>query len=249
MIGARKQRGQWRRALGRAALVLAVVALIATNAPALHLLGSEPIQMIPARQPRLPLAAVFLSGDMGFHFGMSSDVAQALAARGVPVVGVVSPVAFAHHRTPDEARAIVEQAMRTAMRSTGARQLLLVGQSYGADIVATVAPQLPPDLLAHVRAINLMVPGRYVYFRADPTTLAYFAKPDAQPARAFRAFHGPPVICIYGMQEDDSLCPELDRSAVKVIALPGDHHLDRKPERLVAAAMGALHALVPAIRP
>jgi type IV secretory pathway VirJ component len=242
-LGKPQRHARRRRFAGIAAVVLAALALVVTHAPALHLLGSEPIRLFPAaieRRPA-PVAAVFLSGDMGFRFGMSGDVAAALAQRGVPVVGIVSPVAFAQHRTRAQATAVVEQALRLALQSTGARHLVLVGESFGADVVATVAPDLPPDLLARIDAIDLTVPARDVYFRSDPSGLAYVGQPDAYPERALVAMHGPHVVCIYGVEEPDSLCPRLARAGAKVIGLPGGHYMDHNPARLIATTLDALH--------
>jgi type IV secretory pathway VirJ component len=236
-----------RRIAGWTALVLGVAMLIAAAAPALHLFGSKPYLIYPAHNRRIPVAAVLLSGDIGFRGGMSAHVAMALADRGMTVVGVSSPVVFALHRTQAEAVGIVEQAIRTAMRVSGAPRVVLVGQSFGADIVATAAPHLPPDLLAHVAAIDVMVPSRDVYFRADPVGFAYWGAADAHPAAALKALRGPPIICIYGVEEPDSLCPQLVGRA-QIIALPGNHYLHHDPVRLVDAVMGALHKLVPAIR-
>ena len=40
---------------------------------------------------RVPVVALFFSGDMGLRFGMGPRVTKGLAARGIPVVGVNSP--------------------------------------------------------------------------------------------------------------------------------------------------------------
>lgn len=239
---------RFRRVVGWACLVLGMLTLLVAAAPALHVFGTKPYLTFPAHGRRIPVVAVLMSGDIGFAGGMSAHVASALANRGVMVLGVSSPVVFAHQRTRDEAIAIVDEAMRTALKISGAQRVVLVGQSFGADIVATAAPHLSPDLLGRTDAIDLMVPGRNVYFRADPAGFAYLLKADAHPAAALNAWRGPPLICIHGDAEADSLCPQLTR-ATTVIALPGDHHLRHDYVRLVMAAMGALHRIVPAIRP
>ncbi|MBB4860919.1 type IV secretory pathway VirJ component [Novosphingobium chloroacetimidivorans] len=236
-----------RRIVGWTALLLGVLMVIAAAAPILRLFGTSPYLIYRPQHQRIPLAAVMLSGDIGFRGGMSAPVAAALADRGMTVVGVSSPVVFAFHHTQAEAVAVVQQAIRSAMRISGADKVVLVGQSYGGDIVATTAPHLGANLLAHVAAIDLLVPGRNVYFRADPTGLAYYFTPDAHPAAALRALKGPPLACIYGIEETDSLCP-LMGGAARVMALPGNHHLNHDHVALVKAAMSALHQMVPIIR-
>ncbi|WP_404477750.1 AcvB/VirJ family lysyl-phosphatidylglycerol hydrolase [Novosphingobium sp. BL-52-GroH] len=238
-----------RRNLLRGFLLLVVLALAAINAPALHLLGAEPIHFFPAGGVQAPgrpkLAAVFLSGDMGFHFGMGADVAEAIAERGIPVVGVSSPVVFAAHRTRAEADAVVAGAIRLALARSGAQRVLLMGQSYGADILATTAPDLSPALRARVAAIDLTVPAQDVFFRADPSGLAYLGTPDAKPLRAMRGLDWAPVICVYGLQEHGSLCPALRGTPTRVIGLAGNHYLNRDPARLITTTFAALRAAVP----
>jgi type IV secretory pathway VirJ component len=238
--------GRTRRIVGWSALALGVIMVVAAFAPMLRLLGTDPYLVFRARNRSVPVAAVMLSGDIGFRGGMSASVANALANRGVTVLGVSSPVVFAFHRSQDEAVAIVEHAIRSALRLTGAQRVVLIGQSFGADIVATATPHLPPDLLSRIEVVDLMVPGRNVFFRADPVGLAYWGRADAHPAAALKALRGPPLICIYGLQESDSLCPLMVGHAA-IIGLPGDHHLHHDPVRLIAATVGALHRVVPAI--
>lgn len=226
-------------------LALAALVLAALAAPVLGLLGTEPIVIFPAQEPHPRVAAVFLSGDMGFRFGMGEKVAAAIAARGVPVIGVASPVVFGIHRTKEEADAVLAGAVRLALARTGASRVLLLGQSYGADILATTAPDLPPDLRGRVLAIDLTVPAQDVYFRSDPVGLAYLGKADAWPLLGMRRLDWAPVICVHGLEEQGSLCPALEGRA-RVIGLSGDHYLGHDAPRLIATTLAALHAVAPA---
>ncbi|MGF7155356.1 AcvB/VirJ family lysyl-phosphatidylglycerol hydrolase [Novosphingobium gossypii] len=235
-----------RSRIALALLLTATLALAAVCAPRLGLLGTAPVVMFPARDPHPRVAAVFLSGDMGFRFGMGVKVARAVAAKGVPVVGVSTPVVFAGRRTRAEADAVVAGAVRLALASTRAQKVVLMAQSYGSDILATAAPDLPADLRAHVITIDLTVPAQDVYFRADPVGLAYLGTPDARPLAKMRRLDWAPVVCIYGLKEHGSLCPALTGNPrVRVIGLSGDHYLDHDARRLIATTLAALHDVAP----
>lgn len=243
---ARLRSRRWPRRIGVAALVLCLAVVLALAAPALHLIDSQPIRLFAADHPNPKVVAVYVSGDMGLKYGMGPKVAPALAARGIPVIGVSSSVNFATHRTRAEADAIIQNAIRFALKKTGASEVVLMGQSFGSDIVATTAPDLPPDLRSRIKAIVMVVPAQTVFFRSDPTGLTYFGRPDATPAAAMRAVDWAPVVCIYGEQETESLCPALARRA-RTISLPGGHFLHYDDKLLVATIVDALRRIDPAM--
>ncbi|MGC4252740.1 MAG: AcvB/VirJ family lysyl-phosphatidylglycerol hydrolase [Sphingobium sp.] len=205
------------------------------------------LREFPSGGQRAPVAVLFLSGDMGFRFGMSGTVASALGKQGMAVEGFSSPLLFARRRTLAQVDRIVANALRIALERSRASRIVLAGQSYGADIVATAAPRLPPDLRAKVAAIVLIVPARTVYFRADPLGFAYRGAPDARPLEPVRRIGWAPVLCIHGVEEQDSLCPPLRGSAVRVTGLPGGHYLRHDDGALIAAVLGGLRAAVPAL--
>lgn len=194
-----------------------------------------------------PVAIAFFSGDMGFRFGMSGKVGKGLAARAIPVIGFSSPRYFGQHRSRAEADRIVADAVRLTLARTGAQRVVLMGQSYGADIVATTAPDLPPDLRARLAAVAMIVPAQTVYFRADPLGFAYHGEPDARPLDALLRFDSAPLVCIYGLEEKDSLCPPLTGTGIHVAGLPGGHFLHHDADRLLVTLVTQLQAADPTI--
>jgi len=234
-----------RRALVRrivASLALAILlAGLGLAAPALHLVDTQPMRLFDDGTSRPDVAAVFFSGDMGLVRGVGPKIARALAAQGVPVVGVSSVVMFSSHRTRGEADAIVANAIRTALARTGASRTALIGQSFGADIIATTAPDLPPDLRPRIASVTLVVPSQTVFFRADPTGLTYLGTPDARPAAALHQLSWAPVTCIYAVEERDSLCSTLADTPARRIGLPGGHFLQKNDRLIVATMVEALH--------
>ncbi|MEO6091515.1 MAG: AcvB/VirJ family lysyl-phosphatidylglycerol hydrolase [Novosphingobium sp.] len=222
-------------ALGILVLALAALAFAAGFADrnSIHLYG-----MNNARPVRV--AAVYFSGDMGLRFGMGRHVAPALAARGIPVFGVSSPAVFNTQRSRGDVNALVAETIRRALVRSGADQVILMGQSFGSDILVAGLEALPPDLHRKVAAVVLVVPGQTVYFRADPTGLRYHGTPDADAVSDIGAMTWAPLICIYGQSENDSLCPTLLGKAAKVIELPGDHFLRNDHAKLIETIFTAL---------
>lgn len=190
-------------------------------------------------------AAVLFSGDMGFRVGMGPRVAKKLAADGIPVLGVSSLTFFRHERTPDEVRALIADAARRALAFGHADRLILIGQSFGADMLQVGLTGLPPSLRARVRMVGLVVPTDSVIFRASPSELFNWSTPDAAALPTARQLDWVPTVCIHGAQEDESLCPALTLPNVRQVTLPGGHPLHGD----VDAVYGALKAEIDATAP
>jgi type IV secretory pathway VirJ component len=233
-----------RTVLGWAgALLVAGVAVVLGLYAVAGFFDRNPVRTFAARGSPKPVAAVFFSGDMGLRFGMGPYIAYGLAGAGIPVLGVSSSTAFALHRSRAETDAIVANAIRQAMRETGADRVVLLGQSFGADIVRVGLADLPGDLRGKVVAAILVVPGSTAYFRADPSGLSYRGTPDANAAEASR-IRWLPLTCIQGVAETDTLCPALTMPNVRRVALPGGHFLRNDHVLLVRAILGELGAVV-----
>jgi len=228
-------------------VALAIGAALLALAAAAGFFDRDPVRLIgDFERGRVPVVALYFSGDMGLRFGMGPHVTQALAARGIPVMGVNSPTIFGRHRSRGEVDAVVADAVRGALARAHADRVVLIGQSFGSDVLGTGVARLPEDLRARVASIVLVVPGRAVFFRADPTGLAYHGTPDARAIDSARSLSWAPFTCIYGARETDSLCPLLGAPA-KRIELPGGHFLDNDPHRLIATIFAALRPVLPRV--
>jgi len=51
-------------------------------------------------------------------------------------------------------------------------------------------------------------------------------------------------LCIYGAEEKDSACPELDPAHMKLVKLPGGHHFDGDYDKLARIIMETAHTQV-----
>jgi type IV secretory pathway VirJ component len=234
-----KRRIAWKR------WVAALVALLAAIAFGIYwsagFLDRDPVHLygMPERPGTTPVAAVFLSGDMGIRYGMGSYVVESLAGAGVPVYAVASSTAFVRRKTHADVQALLANAIEETRRRSGADKVIVIGQSFGADMARVGLASLPTALRSKVAALVLVVPGSTAYFRADPLGLAYIGRPDADGASA-RKLDWLPVTCIRGADETDSLCPSLLAPNVRRITLPGGHFLRMDHDLLVRTVFAAL---------
>jgi type IV secretory pathway VirJ component len=185
-------------------------------------------------------AIVILSGDMGNRLGMAPKIAARLNERGYAVVTVNSLTYFSPRRTPGEAAALIDDAMARAMRLGRTDRVVLVGQSFGADMLHAGLAELPPARRQPVKSVVLVVPGEDIIFRASPIELAGLEVPDQRALDTAARLTWVPVICIRGAEEGNSLCPELAMPNVWRIVLPGGHKLNSDDGALEAAILPAI---------
>ncbi|RXD03543.1 hypothetical protein EQZ23_14495 [Sphingomonas sp. UV9] len=237
----------WRRGAWVTSIVSAIVVLF------VYLAGyfdRDPVHVYPAigvhTSGAPPVAVVNFSGDMGLRFLLGASTSRGLTEHGFPVVGITTPALFARSRTRGELDAIVADGIRTALARTGAKRIVVMGQSYGADIVQTGLADLPPSLRARVAAIVLILPGDTVFYRADPSGLLYdHGKPDSMGATTGNRLTWAPLTCIYGIEETDSLCPLLSPTNVRKVGMPGGHNIRHDADGLLAHVLAAIRAVAP----
>jgi type IV secretory pathway VirJ component len=200
----------------------------------------DPFVRFPAQGKVQPILVMSLSGDMGLRYGMGGVIARGLSAKGIAVSGINSPVLFRQPRTRAEVDTLIADLVRRAVREANGRRLVLLGQSYGADMLQTGLARLPADLRVRVAAIVLVVPGETAFFRSDPSGLAYRGQPDSWGITTARTIDWAPLTCIYGVAETDSLCPLLKQGNAHVVAMPGGHYLNHDDAALKAHVLAAI---------
>jgi type IV secretory pathway VirJ component len=183
------------------------------------------VTIMPEKRAPAGIAAIVMSGDMGFKVGMGRQIARRLSDDGIPVIGVNSLTYFRSRRTATEATALVEDVIRRASALTHSHRVILIGQSFGADMLHVGLAGLPPAYRARVAMVALVVPGATVEYRASPGEMFTFLMREDNALPTGRALNGFPVLCIFGEQERSSLCPLLWQRNVHAVALPGGHPL------------------------
>lgn len=193
---------------------------------------------------RHDVAVVIFSGDMGFKVGMGPRMAAQLTEGGLPVTGVSSLVYFRTRRSPAEARDFILDAMRHARAMTGAKRLILIGQSYGADMLHVGLATLPPAERRRIALVEMVVPTDTVYFRISPAELFEWTASDAPALSTASKLDWVPVLCVRGAEETNSLCPMLKQPNVHEVVLPGGHALHWDSDLLGPVLLGEIRAML-----
>ena len=212
-------------ALGAAydTLVKRTLARLAPLPPAV--LGGLPVIEVSAAPGTTPTDsfAIVLSGDGGWA-GLDKDVAQALSAHGIPVVGLDSLRYFWTRRTPEGLGADIDRMIRYYSQHLGKQRVLLIGYSQGADVLPFAVNRLPTATRAHVALTVLMGMSEHAVFEFHVSN--WISNDNSGPATMpeVERMSGTPVLCIYGEGDNDSLCPKLDPGKVRIVKMKGGHH-------------------------
>jgi type IV secretory pathway VirJ component len=190
-------------------------------------LGDLPLVTLPAAESTPPsdTFAIILSGDGGWA-GLDKDVAGALASAGIPVVGLDSLRYFWSARTPEGLATDIDRITHYYSTAFGKQRVLLIGYSQGADVLPFAVNRLKPATRAQVGLTAIMGMSEHALFEFHVTS--WISDDDSGPATLpeVERIAGMPVLCIYGSEETDTLCPKLDPHKVTIVKLKGGHHFD-----------------------
>jgi type IV secretory pathway VirJ component len=207
-------------------------ALVARNAaariaPPPASLSDLPIVEVSAQPAAAPtdVFAIIMSGDGGWA-GIDQDVAAALSARGIPVVGLDSLRYYWTARTPSGLAADTDRMIRYYLTHFGKQRVLLIGYSQGADVLPFAINRLPESSRARVALAAVMGMSEHALFEFHLSSWVSDSNSGPATLPEIDRITGMPVLCIYGADENDSLCPKLDPKRFIVVKLKGGHHFD-----------------------
>jgi type IV secretory pathway VirJ component len=207
---------QFRAAYARLATAPAAAA---SAAPAE--IGDLPVQEVHASGSGDEFA-LLITGDGGWA-GLDQELAARLAASGVPTVALNSLKYFWSARSPEQTANDVARLMRHYLTAWGKQRVLLVGYSFGADVLPFVVNRLPADLRSHIASVSLLGLDSNASFEVSVADWvgAQGSGPPTRPEIA--ALPRLPVLCIYGEGETDSICPGLDGAVTRAQIGKGHH--------------------------
>ena len=183
-----------------------------------------PLVEVLASMPSRDVLAVILSGDGGWA-GIDREIADVLAKKNVPVVGVNSLRYFWKSKTPENAAADLERILKAYMALWNKDKVVLIGYSLGADVLPFMANRLPPALLSRVVLITLLGPDTEVDFEFHLTDwIGGRSRNSKQVLPEVAKLEGKRLLCVYGEEERESLCRQLSGSQARVVSFKGAHH-------------------------
>jgi type IV secretory pathway VirJ component len=190
-------------------------------------LGDLPVVEIAAQPGSAPsdAFAIMMSGDGGWA-GLDQDIAAALSAKGIPVVGLDSLRYYWTARTPEGLAADTDRMIRYYLSRLGKKRVLLIGYSQGADVLPFAVNRLPDATRTRVSLMAILGMSEHALFEFHVSSWISDDNSGPLTLPEVNRISGIPVLCIYGEDETDSLCPVLDAKKFTVVKVKGGHHFD-----------------------
>ena len=195
-----------------------------------------PLIDIPAVKPQR-LVAVIWSGDGGWR-DLDKTIGEILAQRGVPVVGVDSLRYFWSKREADQVASDLARILAAAREAWHTPDALVIGYSFGADVLPFAINRLPASERSHVVLLSLLGLEANAPFEIEVT--GWLGATDEEAPLVLPEllrFDLSRLQCVYGEDEDDSLCRAPELAGAEIVKFPGGHHFDEDYEKVADAIL------------
>lgn len=197
-----------------------------------------PLSEVPttASSPRDELA-IILTGDGGWA-ELDKNVAAGLAAAGVSTVGWSSLRYYWTPRTADAAAADLARIITHYRDAWHKDHVLLVGYSFGADVLPFLVNRLPAPVRERISRVTLLGLSDTAAFEFHVADWIGGTAGEEFPTVPEVERVSVPVACVQGAGEDDSACRMLRPPRVHVVTIGQGHHFDGEYKRLVDVVLG-----------
>jgi type IV secretory pathway VirJ component len=223
-----------------AALADAVTAVIET--PDDDALGM-PLAVLET-QPTRDTMAIIYSGDGGWR-DIDKSIGEHLQANGVPTIGVDSLRYFWKEISPEQTATDLARIIKLYTKRWGVKNVVLVGFSFGADILPTTFNLLAAPEKDRVKEVSLLAVSKSADF--EISVMGWLGAAGNSENLTQLARIDPRLVqCFYGTEDDDTVCPAVKNLGFEFIAVEGGHHFDGDYDALADRILVGLTQRLPA---
>lgn len=191
--------------------------------------------MVSAREAGLPATliraegtrkglALFVSGDGGWR-DLDKTIGEWMATQGFDVVGIDALRYFWSAKEPGVfARDLA--TLITAEDASSTLPVMLIGYSFGADVLPFAWAEMDPALQKRIQLIALLGPSPKASFQISLSGWLGLSPGTHDVVPAVAAIPPRKVLCVYGAEEKDSACVDPSLAAIPHVRTNGGHHFD-----------------------
>lgn len=187
-----------------------------------------PLTIISApRAENMPMV-LMITGDGGWG-RIGRKLSKQFKSEKVPMIALSSWHYFMRKKTPDMTTKAVESILDEYMRQWHKDSFILMGYSFGADVVPFVVNRLPDSLLNHCAGVALFSPGTSTDFKIRILQLLgsrhqwrYNVVNEIQTMKVVK------TLFFFGHKENDFPYEIISRADWQLVYLEGGHHYEKE---------------------
>lgn len=190
--------------------------------------SSLPLTSFPAKiQDTSKPMIVYISGDGGLN-SFSKEYAQALSDKGYPVILFNSLKYFWSKKTPQQAAVDAEKTLLAYKATFKKSKVIIMGYSFGADVLPFIYTRLTRDVQALVKSMVLIAPSNTTDFEVHLTQM--LGRSDKKGVSVFDEINkitDKPLLIVESAKEEGKV--ETSRLKIrnyKLLSLSGGHHFE-----------------------
>lgn len=192
----------------------------------------------------LPLV-LLLTGDGGWA-GLDRGMAAELGARGLPVVGLSTLKYYWKARTPEESARDVARVINHYLAAWKRQRVVLVGYSFGANVLPFIVNRLPPEMRARIAGVALLGLDLNTSFEIRVSGWLPGASIGEQPVRPeIDKLTGLRAMCLYGKGETHDPCATFAGETLHAVTVGSGHHFSGAYAQLADTVLQGLGIAAP----
>lgn len=198
-----------------------------------------PLTVLEAK-PTMDTMAIIYSGDGGWR-DLDKDVGSFLQQDGVPTIGIDSLRYFWSEKKPEEIASDLSRIIETYRKEWKVKNVMLIGYSFGADVLPATFNLLPEKDKSRVVQMSLLSLSNEVSYEISVGGwLGVSGSGTQDPVTDLEKIDPKIVQCVYGTEDEDAACPALKDKGAEVIGIDGGHHFDEDYESLTKRIVASL---------
>lgn len=191
---------------------------------ALHAQAPLPLTEYPVVNRENDYFILVLSGDGGWHNGMQT-FARYFQQKNIPVVGWNAKSYFADKVEKTMFQADLESVIHGYCQKWGKTKVILIGYSFGADVLPYAINHLSKDFQPNIRQLVLLQPGEYAIYEVTWASLLNMNSSGDPVIPEIKTLPPIPVLLVC-TDEVGSVCTKLPPEKYPQIIVRGDHKFD-----------------------
>lgn len=189
-----------------------------------------PLVVLPASQDESMPMVLMITGDGGWK-NFDPRLAGQFIQERAPVVALNALHYFWTKKTPDQTALVVEDILNKYMQAWHKKYFILVGFSFGADVLPFIVNRLPENRMSHCLGVALFSPGISTDFEIHISQmLSNHHQWKYNVVNEIEAMKSLKLLCFFGDEEHEFPVDIISRPDWHLIYLRGGHHYEKNTD-------------------